>query len=501
MLEASDSYAMTRAMRWSWETLGTRSSACTGSPGVLSYRPEPAGRILDNSGSGPWDNLAAVNILLRDVTTLLQTDHAPLARAIELAEQGRGRTSPNPLVGAVVVRDGRTLGEGWHAAYGAAHAEVEAIAACGDVDLTGATLYVSLEPCCHQGHTPPCTDAIIAARLGRVVVASDDPTEKAAGRGLGILRDEGVDVVVADGELAARARCLNQAFRKHARTGRPQVLFKSAMTLDGKVATRTGDSKWISGEDSRYRSHQWRAERDAVVVGIGTALADDPQLTARVEGDFRQPARVVFDSEARLPLDSQLVRSAGEVPLIVVVSRAASRLATDALEAAGAEVIVATGENEPARVRSALDQLGAHGHRLDPARGRAAPGGRLPRRRRGRRDPALHRPGRGRRLERARPAGGRGRRADRRGDPGAATRRRADRRRRADLRADAGVVGVFTGLVADLGTVAAVEATADGVRLRVETALAGELATGDSVAVNGVCLTATTVGDGGFRPT
>jgi diaminohydroxyphosphoribosylaminopyrimidine deaminase/5-amino-6-(5-phosphoribosylamino)uracil reductase len=139
------------------------------------------------------------------------------------------------------------------------------------------------------------------------------------------------------------------------------VLFKSAMTLDGKVATRTGDSKWISGEDSRYRSHHWRAERDAVVVGIGTALADDPQLTARVDGDFRQPARVVFDSEARLPLDSQLVRGAHEVPLIVVVSRAASRLATDALEAAGIEVIVATGENEPARVRSALDQLGAKG--------------------------------------------------------------------------------------------------------------------------------------------
>jgi len=265
------------------------------------------------------------------------------------------------LLDLLQARDGRTLGEGWHAAYGAAHAEVAALAACGDADLTGATLYVSLEPCCHQGQTPPCTTAILEAKLARVVVGSDDPTEKASGRGLGILRDEGVEVVVADGELAARARCLNQAFRKHARTGRPQVLFKSAMTLDGKVATRTGDSKWISGEDSRYRAHHWRAERDAVVVGIGTALADDPLLTARIEGEVRQPARVVFDSEARLPLDSQLVRGAREVPLIVVVSRAASRLATDALEASGAEVIVATGENEPARVRSALDQLGAVG--------------------------------------------------------------------------------------------------------------------------------------------
>src|SRR5215207_10978931 len=195
------------------------------------------------------------------------TDALFLRRAIEIAEQGRGAVSPNPLVGAVVARDGRVLGEGYHAAFGQPHAERNALAAC-TADPRGATLYVSLEPCCHHGNTPPCTDAILEAGIRRVVVASDDPTEKASGRGLGILRDEGIDVVVADGELAGRARCLNQAFRKHARTGRPQVLFKSAMTLDGKVATRTGDSKWISGEDSRYRSHHWRAERDAVVVGI-----------------------------------------------------------------------------------------------------------------------------------------------------------------------------------------------------------------------------------------
>jgi diaminohydroxyphosphoribosylaminopyrimidine deaminase/5-amino-6-(5-phosphoribosylamino)uracil reductase len=288
------------------------------------------------------------------------TDLVHLRRTIEIAEQGRGAVSPNPLVGAVVVRDGRVLGEGYHAAYGAPHAERNALAACTE-DPRGATLYVSLEPCCHQGQTPPCTEVILEAGISRVVVASDDPTEKASGRGLGILRDEGVEVVVADGEPAVRARLLNQAFRKHARTGRPHVLFKSAMTLDGKVATRTGDSKWISGEDSRLIAHRWRAERDAVVVGIGTALADDPRLNARIEGVVRQPRRVVFDSEARLPLDSQLVRSAPELPLIVVVGRAASRLQTDALEVAGAEVIVATGENEPARVRSALDQLGAGG--------------------------------------------------------------------------------------------------------------------------------------------
>jgi diaminohydroxyphosphoribosylaminopyrimidine deaminase/5-amino-6-(5-phosphoribosylamino)uracil reductase len=296
------------------------------------------------------------------VTTLLQTDHEHLARAIALAEGGRGRTTPNPLVGAVVVgNDGAVLGEGFHTAFGAAHAEREALAACGTADTRGATLYVSLEPCCHTGQTPPCTDAIVEAGVARVVIASDDPTEKASGRGPGILRDEGIEVVVAGGELAARARLLNQPFRKHARTGRPFVLFKSAMTLDGKVATRTGDSKWISGEASRRLGHHWRSECDAVAVGIGTALTDDPQLTARFEGVHRQPRRVVFDSEARLPLDSKLVRGAGEIPLTVVVSRAAPRLATDALEVAGAEVIVATGENEPARVRSAVAQLGSAG--------------------------------------------------------------------------------------------------------------------------------------------
>jgi diaminohydroxyphosphoribosylaminopyrimidine deaminase/5-amino-6-(5-phosphoribosylamino)uracil reductase len=203
------------------------------------------------------------------------------------------------------------------------------------------------------------------AGITRVVVASDDPTEKASGRGLGILRDEGIEVAVADGELAASARLLNQPFRKHARVGRPWVLFKSAMTLDGKVATRAGDSQWISGEESRLLAHTWRASVDAVIVGIGTALADDPQLTARPDGILaelpRQPRRVVFDSLARLPISSQLVSAADQVPLTVCVSRAAARSDTDALEAAGAQVLVATGENEPARVRSALDQLGASG--------------------------------------------------------------------------------------------------------------------------------------------
>jgi len=292
-------------------------------------------------------------------------DSVHLRRAIELAEKGRGAVGTNPLVGAVVARDGEVLGEGWHERFGGAHAEVNAIAACSGSDLGGATLYVSLEPCCHDGKTPPCTDAIVRAGIARVVVASDDPTEKANGRGLGVLRDEGVEVVVADGELAGSARLLNQPFRKHARTGRPWVLLKLAMTMDGKVATRAGDSQWISGESSRALAHRWRAELDAVIVGIGTALADDPQLTARPEGSplasEMQPRRVVFDSLARLPTSSRLVANAVQMPLIVVASRAAARADIDGLEAAGAQVLVATGENEPARVCSALDQLGALG--------------------------------------------------------------------------------------------------------------------------------------------
>ncbi len=293
-----------------------------------------------------------------------ESDVRHLERAIDLAALGGNLVSPNPRVGAVIVRDGRVMGEGYHQVLGGPHAEVEAIRSAGQ-DVAGATIYVSLEPCCHQGRTPPCTDAIREAGIARVVVASDDPSSHASGRGLGILRDEGIDVIVAEGDLAVRARMLNQPFRKHARTGRPWVMFKSAMSLDGKVATRSGDSKWISGEASRALVHEWRAASDAVAVGIGTALADDPELSARLGGSAsetlssRQPRRVIFDSLAKLPLTSRLLDSAAAVPLTVIVSRAAPRTATDALEARGVEVICATGENEQARVRSALDQLGA----------------------------------------------------------------------------------------------------------------------------------------------
>ncbi|CAA9513608.1 MAG: Diaminohydroxyphosphoribosylaminopyrimidine deaminase / 5-amino-6-(5-phosphoribosylamino)uracil reductase [uncultured Solirubrobacterales bacterium] len=295
-------------------------------------------------------------------TLATQSDAVHLERTLELAERGRGRTSPNPLVGAVVVRDGHAIGEGHHAGPGCPHAEPAALADCFE-DPDGATLYVSLEPCAHRGRTPPCVEAILAAGIRRVVVASDDPSAKASGRGPELLRAEGVEVEWAEARLAHAARLLNQPFRKHARTGRPLVVLKSALTLDGKVATRAGDSRWISSEASRARVHALRAEVDAVAIGIGTALADDPQLTAR-PGDgepIGQPWRVVFDSHARLPLDSVLVRSAGGVPVLVVCSPDAPISARDALAAAGVEVLVVEGDDETARVAQALSELGERG--------------------------------------------------------------------------------------------------------------------------------------------
>jgi len=296
-------------------------------------------------------------------TLASERDAVHLGRTLELARRGSGRTSPNPLVGAVVVKDGRPIGEGFHSGPGEPHAEPAALAACTE-DPAGSTLYVSLEPCAHHGRTPPCTRAILAAGVGRVVIASDDPSARASGRGPELLRRDGVEVEWADGEVARAARLLNQPFRKHALTGRPLVVFKSALTLDGRVATRTGDSRWISSEKSRARVHRWRADADAVAAGIGTALADDPLLTARVEGEEKpaRPARrVVFDSQGRLPVRSRLVRSAADAPVTLICSPAASRQARDALAAAGVEVLVAEGGDEAARVGAGLDALGDRG--------------------------------------------------------------------------------------------------------------------------------------------
>jgi diaminohydroxyphosphoribosylaminopyrimidine deaminase/5-amino-6-(5-phosphoribosylamino)uracil reductase len=249
-----------------------------------------------------------------------------------------------------VVRDGKVVGEGFHAEYGELHAERAALADCemrGE-DPAGATMYVTLEPCAHTGKQPPCTEAILAAGIARVVVASDDPSEKAAGRGLGILRDGGVEVELAAGEEATRARLLNQAFRKHARTGLPLVTLKLAMSLEGRTSPPPGDSSWISGEQSRELVHSWRAESDAIAVGIGTVLADDPLLTARTS-EARQPLRVVFDRQARTPLDSQLLSTLDQSPVLIVVAPEADAAA---LRDAGAEILVAE------TIEAALAELG-----------------------------------------------------------------------------------------------------------------------------------------------
>jgi diaminohydroxyphosphoribosylaminopyrimidine deaminase / 5-amino-6-(5-phosphoribosylamino)uracil reductase len=284
---------------------------------------------------------------------LTNMDQTHLRRALELAEGGRGRVSPNPLVGAVIVRDGETLGEGFHAELGGLHAERAALADCRErgEDPAGATMYVTLEPCAHQGRQPPCVEAILEAGIGRVVIASEDPSEKAAGRGPGILRDGGVEVAFASGAEATAARRLNQPFRKHARTGLPLVVLKMAMSLDGQTTTAPGDSPWISGPESRDLVHRWRAESDAIAVGIGTALADDPLLTARVDG-ARQPLRIVFDSKARLPLDSQLLQTLDQAPVFVVAAPDAPADRVAALKDAGVEVLIAVD------VESALRELG-----------------------------------------------------------------------------------------------------------------------------------------------
>jgi len=291
--------------------------------------------------------------------TTTEQDRLHLRRALELAEGGRGRVSPNPLVGAVIVSGGAGIGEGFHAALGDLHGERAALDDCRrrGQNPAGATMYVTLEPCAHEGRQPPCAEAIVEAGIARVVIGCDDPSERASGRGPGILRDEGIEVEFAEGAEAAAARLLIQPFRKLARTGRPLVTLKSALTLDGRTATAAGDSKWISGEASRLLVHRWRAEADAVAIGIGTALADDPLLTAREVEASRQPSRVVFDSQARLPTGSQLVRTIGEAPLVIVCSDEAPEDRRTALREAGADVLSYPGDPQ-ARIASALDELG-----------------------------------------------------------------------------------------------------------------------------------------------
>lgn len=255
--------------------------------------------------------------------------------ALHLAERGTGFVEPNPQVGAVIVNErGEVLGAGWHEKFGGPHAEVQALAAAGS-QARGATLYVTLEPCAHFGKTPPCAAAVIAAGIRSVFVGLTDPFPLVAGRGIQQLRDAGIEVQV--GLLADEVARLNAPFLKLVQTGLPYVHAKWAMSLDGKIAARTGASQWISNSESRRVVHELRGRMDAILVGIGTALADDPLLTARPPGS-RTPVRVVVDSQARLPLTSQLVKTARDVPVLMVVTAQARGSAVSALRDAGVEV-------------------------------------------------------------------------------------------------------------------------------------------------------------------
>jgi len=238
-----------------------------------------------------------------------------MRRALDLARHGEGYVEPNPMVGCVIVRGGEIVGEGWHSRYGGPHAEIEALRVAGD-KAAGATLYVTLEPCNHAGKTPPCTRALIEARLSRVVVGCQDPSPQVAGRGLAALRAAGLPLEV--GPLAEQARQLIAPFAKLVTKRRPWIIAKWAMTLDGKLATHTGSSQWVSNSQSRAVAHRLRGRVDAVLVGRGTLEQDDPLLTARPSG-ARTAIRIVLDSHASLAPQSQLARSVSRAPVLVAV--------------------------------------------------------------------------------------------------------------------------------------------------------------------------------------
>lgn len=257
--------------------------------------------------------------------------------ALDLAALAKGRTSPNPMVGAVVVKDGRVVGQGWHKKAGTEHAEVHALRQAGDA-ARGADIYVTLEPCSHYGRTGPCSKALIDAGVRRVFVAMEDPNPLVAGKGIKMLRDAGIEVQVGIKEKEARK--LNEFFLKWIVQKMPFVTMKTAMTLDGKIATTTGESKWISGEASRAKVHQFRDLHDAILVGIGTVLADHPALTTRLaDGSGKNPLRVIVDSQARIPLTEQVLTD-GLAPVIIAVTKTAKADKIAALKNAGAEVWV-----------------------------------------------------------------------------------------------------------------------------------------------------------------
>ncbi|MDY6267614.1 MAG: bifunctional diaminohydroxyphosphoribosylaminopyrimidine deaminase/5-amino-6-(5-phosphoribosylamino)uracil reductase RibD [Selenomonadaceae bacterium] len=277
-----------------------------------------------------------------------------MREALRIARNAEGRTSPNPLVGAVIVKDGRIVAEGWHRKAGTPHAEVHALRMAGDL-AKGATLYVTLEPCAHYGRTGPCAKAVAEAGIARVVIAMQDPNPKVAGKGIAILREAGIDVTC--GVLEDEARRLNEVFLHWITTGLPFVVLKTAMTLDGKIATATGDSQWISNETSRLRVHEMRDRYDAILVGIGTELHDDPSLTTRLpDRAGKNPVRIIVDSQARTPLDAHVVTD-GRAKTIIATTEAAPNERVEALQAAGVTVL-ACGSGPEVDLRLLMQQLG-----------------------------------------------------------------------------------------------------------------------------------------------
>ncbi len=284
-----------------------------------------------------------------------------MLRAIELAKKAEGYTNPNPMVGAVIVKDGKIIGEGFHEKCGELHAERNAIKNLSE-SAEGATIYVTLEPCCHQGKTPPCTEAIVENKFRRVVIGSRDPNPLVAGKGTKLLREHGIEVI----EDFMKEECdeINQVFFHYITTKTPYVVMKYAMTCDGKIATKTGDSKWITGEAARAEVQQMRHKYMGIMAGIGTVLADDPMLNVRVEG-LKSPIRIICDSKLRIPLDSRIVKTAGEYKTIVACGRSANKEVADAfenkkeaLEARGILVVSLPDENGRVDVLKLMKWLG-----------------------------------------------------------------------------------------------------------------------------------------------
>lgn len=277
-----------------------------------------------------------------------------IRRALELAARGQGLVEPNPMVGCVIAQGAEIIGEGWHRRFGQAHAEIEALQIAGN-RAAGATLYVTLEPCCHHGKTPPCTRAVLASGVRRVVIAARDPFPQVQGGGIAELKAAGLTVDL--GLLEGEALRLNAPYLKLVEKSKPWIIAKWAMTLDGKIATHSGESRWISSSQSREIVHKLRGRVDAVMIGRGTAERDDPLLTARPPGP-RTALRVVLDTKGSLSSESQLVRTANETPLLVAVGEESSATDRGRLSNAGCEVFVCQGETHAERLNALLAELG-----------------------------------------------------------------------------------------------------------------------------------------------